>query len=68
MSALFTDLQGVRSQADKYTKLEEPFKQENQQAMDEASQAKFETESVSWKRSKDSTSVDTRRLLSASVN
>tara|TARA_R110000851_G_scaffold315514_1_gene478031 strand:+ start:14458 stop:15462 length:1005 start_codon:yes stop_codon:yes gene_type:complete len=64
MSALFTDLQDVRFQADKYTKLEEQFKQKIQQAMGDASQATFETGSVSWKRSKDSTSLDAKRLLS----
>lgn len=64
MSALFTDLQDVRSQADKYKQLEEQYKQLIQQAMGDASKAAFETGSVSWKRSKDSTVLDTKRLLS----
>lgn len=64
MSALFTDLQDVRCQADKYKQLEEQYKQQIQQAMGDASTAVFETGSVSWKRSKDSTVLDTKRLLS----
>lgn len=63
MSALFTDLQNVRFQADKYKKLEEQIKQQIQQTMGDASKATFETGSVSWKRSKDSTLLDTKRLL-----
>lgn len=64
MSALFTDLQDARSQVDKYKQLEEQYKQQIQQAMGDASKAAFETGSVSWKRSKDSTVLDTKRLLS----
>lgn len=64
MSALFTDLQEARFQVDKYKKLEEQYKQKIQQAMGDASQAIFETGLVSWKRSKDSTVLDTKRLLS----
>ena len=64
MSALFTDLQDARFQLDKYKKLEEQYKQKIQQAMGDASQAIFEAGLVSWKRSKDSTVLDTKRLLS----
>lgn len=64
MSALFTDLQDARSQVDKYKQLEEQYKQQIQQAMGDASKAAFETGSVSWKRSKDSTVLDIKRLLS----
>lgn len=64
MSALFTDLQEARFQLDKYRQLEEQYKQKIQQAMGGASQAIFETGLVSWKRSKDSTVLDTKRLLS----
>ncbi len=63
MSALFADLIEARLQVDKYKNLEEQFKQKIQQAMGSASQATFETGSVSWKRSKDSRSLDTERLL-----
>lgn len=66
MSALFTDLQDARFQLDKYKKLEERYKQKIQQAMGNASHATFETGSVSWKRSKDSTALDTKRLLADS--
>lgn len=66
MSALFTDLQDARFQLDKYKKLEEQYKQKIQQAMGNASHATFETGSVSWKRSKDSTALDTKRLLADS--
>lgn len=65
MSALFTDLEEARFQADKYNKLEEQYKQKIQQAMGDASKATFETGSVTWKRSKDSTLLDTKRLLVA---
>lgn len=66
MSALFTDLQEAHFQVDKYKKLEEQYKQKIQQAMGNASHATFETGSVSWKRSKDSTALDTKRLLADS--
>ena len=66
MSALFTDLQDARFQLDKYKKLEEQYKQKIQQAMGNASHATFETGSVSWKRSKDSTALNTKRLLADS--
>lgn len=66
MSALFTDLQEARFQVDKYKKLEEQYKQKIQQAMGNASHATFDTGSVSWKRSKDSTALDTKRLLADS--
>lgn len=63
MSALFADLQAVRAEADKYKKLEEEFKQQIQAAMGEATKAIFETGSVTWRRSKDSVTLDTKRLL-----
>lgn len=62
MSALFTDLQDARFQAEKYQMLEEQFKQQIQQAMGEASHATFETGAVSWKRSKDGTTLDSKKL------
>lgn len=63
MSALFTDLNEARAQVEKYKKLEEQLKQEIQQAMADATKATFETGSVTWRRSKDSTVLDTKRLL-----
>ena len=64
MSALFADLQDARFQAEKYKNLEEQCKQKIQQVMGDASHAAFETGSVSWKRSKDSSTLDTKRLVS----
>ncbi|MGG4579126.1 YqaJ viral recombinase family nuclease [Alcaligenes sp. Me129] len=64
MSALFADLQDARFQAEKYKNLEEQFKQQIQQAMGDASHATFETGTVSWRRSKDSSVLDSKRLLS----
>ncbi len=64
MSALFTDLQEARFHADKYKALEEQYKQKIQQSMGEATKAIFETGSVTWKRSKDSIVLDSKRLLS----
>lgn len=63
MSALFTGLEEARFQADKYSKLEEQYKQKIQQVMGVASKATFETGSVTWKRSKDSTLLDMTWLL-----
>lgn len=63
MSALFGDLQSVRAELDKYKKLEDQLKQQIQEAMGEASKAQFETGSVTWRCSKDSTVLDTKRLL-----
>ena len=42
---------------------EETLKQQIQQRMGDASRAIFASGSVSWKRSKDSTGLDTARLL-----
>lgn len=63
MSTIFTDLKEVRFQLDKYKQMEEGFKQQIQQSMGDASKAIFETGSVSWKRSKDSIALDTKKLL-----
>lgn len=62
MSSAFSDLMAVRQELAKYTELEAQFKQRIQQAMGEASRAKFETGEVTWKRSKDSAALDTARL------
>lgn len=64
MSALFADLLDARFQAEKYKNLEEQFKQKIQQAMGDASHAAFETGAVSWRRCKDSSVLDSKRLLS----
>ena len=63
MSTLFDELQETRSQLDKYKQQEEEYKQQIQEAMGEASRAIFPTGSISWKRSKDSVLLDTKKLL-----
>lgn len=63
LSACFADLLAVRQSIAEQEKLEAHFKQILQQAMGDASRADFETGSVTWKRSKDSTSLDVTQLL-----
>ncbi|HHU93672.1 MAG TPA: endonuclease [Alcaligenaceae bacterium] len=63
MSALFGDLVAVRHQTDQLKQREEQLKQQIQAVMGEASKALFETGSATWKRSKDSITLDTKRLL-----
>lgn len=63
LSACFADLVSVRQTIAEHQKLEAQLKQTIQQAMGEASRADFETGSVTWKRTKDSSTVDLPRLL-----
>ncbi|CAJ0737383.1 hypothetical protein R77592_04307 [Ralstonia mannitolilytica] len=63
LSAAFADLVSVRAEIADRAKLEAQLKQRLQQAMGEATKAKFETGEVSWKRSKDSQGFDTDKLL-----
>lgn len=63
LSAAFADLVAVRAEIETRQQVESKLKQVLQQAMGEADQAVFETGSVSYKRSKDSSSVDLPRLL-----
>lgn len=65
LSAAFSDLVAVRETIDANVKLEAQLKQTIQQHMGDATRAVFETGSVSWKRSKDSTGVDMEMLLQA---
>jgi putative phage-type endonuclease len=62
LSAAFSDLLAVRQKLDEYGEQEAGFKQQIQQRMGEASRARFESGSVSWKRSQDSTTLDLVRL------
>lgn len=62
MSAAFSDLLAVRQELDKYGELEARCKQQIQQRMGDASRAVFECGEVSWRRSKDGTSLDLARL------
>ncbi|KVL02667.1 YqaJ viral recombinase family protein [Burkholderia ubonensis] len=63
LSAVFSDLVTVRAAIETHQQLEAQLKQTIQQAMGDATRAMFETGSVSFKRSKDSSSVDLARLL-----
>ena len=63
MSGVFSDLLAVREVITTQTALESQLKQRIQQRMGEATRAVFEIGEVSWKRSKDGTSLDTTQLL-----
>ncbi|KWO52337.1 YqaJ viral recombinase family protein [Burkholderia ubonensis] len=63
LSSVFADLVAVRAEIETRQTLETQFKQTIQQAMGDATRAVFETGSVSFKRSKDSSSIDLDRLL-----
>ncbi|AOJ02229.1 endonuclease [Burkholderia mayonis] len=63
LSSVFADLVAVRAEIETRQTLEAQFKQTIQQAMGDATRAVFETGSVSFKRSKDSSAVDLGRLL-----
>ena len=62
MSAAFSDLLAVRQVLSTHTQLEAQLKQRIQQRMGEASQAIFDGGDVTWKRSKDTTVLDTGSL------
>ncbi|EKS9844498.1 YqaJ viral recombinase family protein [Burkholderia cepacia] len=63
LSSVFADLVAVRAEIETRQQLEAQFKQTIQQAMGDAIRAVFQTGAVSFKRSKDSSSVDLERLL-----
>ena len=63
MSGVFSDLLAVREVITTQTALESQLKQRIQQRMGEATRAVFENGEVSWKRSKESATVDTTQLL-----
>lgn len=63
LSSVFADLVAVRADIETRQQLEAQLKQTLQQAMGDATRAVFETGSVSFKRSRDSSSVDLERLL-----
>jgi len=64
LSSAFADLVAVRAQIETHQTLEAQLKQTIVQSMGEADRAQFETGSVSFKRSKDGSGVDLKRLLS----
>tara|TARA_B110000211_G_C14085933_1_gene556678 strand:+ start:3704 stop:4036 length:333 start_codon:yes stop_codon:yes gene_type:complete len=57
------ELMSVRSSLDSLTKQEATLKQFIQQSMEDASKATFKQGTVSWKKSKDSQTLDTTALL-----
>lgn len=63
LAGAFSDLLAVRQKLADVTELESQLKQRIQQRMGDASRAVFECGEVSWKRSKDSVTLDTARLL-----
>ena len=63
MSAVFSDLLAVRQVITQHSATENQLKQRIQERMGEAARVLFETGDVSWKRSKDATTLDTARLL-----
>ncbi|WP_124083878.1 YqaJ viral recombinase family protein [Burkholderia gladioli] len=62
LSSVFADLVTVRAEIESRQLLEAHLKQTIQAAMGEATRALFETGSVSFKRSKDSSSINLERL------
>jgi len=68
LSATFADLVAVRAEIETRQQVEARLKQAIVQAMGEADRAQFETGSVSYKRSKDSSGVDLKRLLADHPN
>lgn len=63
MDACFADLLAVRARLTELESIEAQHKQRIQERLGSASGARFSLGEVSWKRSKDSVSVDTARLL-----
>lgn len=63
MSGTFNELLQIRALLEDYQAREALLKQRIQERMGDASRARFNTGTVSWKRSKDGTSLDTAKLL-----
>ncbi|WP_434661500.1 YqaJ viral recombinase family protein [Paraburkholderia sp. A3BS-1L] len=63
LSSVFSDLVAVRDEIETRQAIEAQLKQQIQQAMGDATRAVFETGEVSFRRSKDSSTVDLKRLL-----
>ncbi|WP_431819700.1 YqaJ viral recombinase family protein [Burkholderia sp. F1] len=63
LSSTFADLVAVRADIEARQAIEATLKQQIQQAMGDATRAVFETGSVSFKRTKDSSKIDLARLL-----
>ncbi|WP_100641136.1 YqaJ viral recombinase family protein [Marinobacter salexigens] len=63
LSQAFDELLAIRSEMDTLKYTESHLKQRIQSQMGEASKATFPSGSVSWKRSKDSVALNTKKLL-----
>lgn len=63
LSSVFADLVAVRADIEAREQIESQLRQTIQQAMGEATRAIFETGAVTFKRSRDSSAVDVKRLL-----
>ena len=63
LSSTFADLVAVRAEIESRQAVEAKLRQTLAQAMGEADRAMFETGSVSYKRSRDASGVDLKRLL-----
>jgi predicted phage-related endonuclease len=63
LSSAFADLVNLRADIDAKSQVEASLKQQIQQAMGDASKAFFETGVVTYRRSKDGSGVDTKRLF-----
>ena len=63
LNQIFDQYRALRQQIEQVEQQEEQLKQRLQERMGDASQALFAKGSVSWKRSKDSLSLDSKRLL-----
>lgn len=63
LSTAFAELKAVRELLSAHEQREAELKQTLQQAMGEASRAIFEGGSITWKKAKDSLSLDLKRLL-----
>lgn len=63
ISGVFSDLLAVREVISTQSALEAQLKQRIQQRMGDATRAVFETGEVSWKRSRDGTSLNTAQLV-----
>ena len=63
LSVLFEDYLDTRGQAERMKVKEDELKQQLQMAMGSAAKAQFETGFITWRKSKDSQTLDTKRLL-----
>lgn len=63
LSSVFADLVAVRAEIEACEQVESALRQTIVQAMGEADRAMFETGSVTYRRSRDGTAIDLKRLL-----